>query len=224
MSSMNTTCLQDASSTRTVISLQMCGNGIVEQGEDCDPGSGRNSTCCDSATCKFTANSVCDPTHSTCCTSSCQLAPSTQVCRPALDSACDLQESCSGTSADCPVDHVKSNGTPCGEGLACASGTCTSRDRMSSVFRLSSHVLIMIGIGQCQAVGVSLDLKMACKTQNDKTCSVSCQDPTKPNQCVVLQTPLLDGTPCGEKYSILLYTRFLLKLLVCSQGMEEPVV
>ncbi|GAW05015.1 zinc metalloprotease [Lentinula edodes] len=39
-------CLVDASSnTRSLLSLQMCGNGIVEDGEDCDPGNGVTSSC-----------------------------------------------------------------------------------------------------------------------------------------------------------------------------------
>lgn len=130
MKSMNTTCLADTSNPRTTISLQMCGNGIIEKGEDCDPGAGRNSTCCDSATCKFTSGSVCDPMSSDCCTNQCSFAPSTQVCRAALDSQCDTQEMCSGTSGTCPVDHTIPNGTPCGAGgLKCANGACTSVDR-----------------------------------------------------------------------------------------------
>ncbi|KAJ8520374.1 hypothetical protein ONZ45_g2811 [Pleurotus djamor] len=42
----NTSCLIDpAASNRPLISLQMCGNGIVEEGEDCDPGQGIESAC-----------------------------------------------------------------------------------------------------------------------------------------------------------------------------------
>ncbi|EEB89397.1 hypothetical protein MPER_12507, partial [Moniliophthora perniciosa FA553] len=101
----DTTCLIDPSdSTRQTISLQMCGNGIVEAGEDCDPGNGANSTCCDSATCKFKNGAVCDFMSSPCCTEQCSFAPS-----------------------QCPKDIMKPNGQSCGGGgLACASGTCTS--------------------------------------------------------------------------------------------------
>ena len=129
MPTMNTTCLQSTSNTQKTISLQMCGNGIVETGEDCDPGVGRNSTCCDSKTCKFTSRSVCDPLSSDCCTDTCQFAPSTQVCRPARDAACDSAEMCSGTNATCPTDHTRPDGSSCGPGLYCASGACTSNDR-----------------------------------------------------------------------------------------------
>ena len=45
--------------SRTIATLQMCGNGIKEDGEDCDPG-GNNSTCCDASTCKFINNAKCE--------------------------------------------------------------------------------------------------------------------------------------------------------------------
>ncbi|KAG6902964.1 hypothetical protein C0995_008537 [Termitomyces sp. Mi166 len=41
----NTTCLSDPDPSRQTISLQMCGNGIVEAGEDCDPGKDVDSAC-----------------------------------------------------------------------------------------------------------------------------------------------------------------------------------
>ncbi|KAJ3541674.1 hypothetical protein NM688_g6050 [Phlebia brevispora] len=71
-------------------------------------------------------------------------------------------------------------GKSCGpNGLACASGTCTSLDL------------------QCQTVGASLNLQKACPSHDDKSCQVSCQDPTSSDQCVELQSPLIDGSPCG---------------------------
>ena len=144
---MNPTCLQNRASEKT-ISLQMCGNGIVEAGEDCDPGVGRNSTCCDSKTCKFTTGSVCDPLSSECCTDTCQFAPSTQVCRPARDAACDSVGMCSGTNATCPIDHTRPDGSVCGSGLYCASGACTSNDREG-------------------ALAFCITLKLSCYLQNN---------------------------------------------------------
>ncbi|ESK98122.1 zinc metalloprotease [Moniliophthora roreri MCA 2997] len=177
----DTTCLIDPSdSTRQTISLQMCGNGIVEEGEDCDPGNGANSTCCDSATCKFKNGAVCDPMSSPCCTQQCSFAPSTQVCRPAKDDRCDTAETCTGTSAQCPKDIMKPNGQSCSnDGLACASGTCTSV------------------AAQCQSVGASMGLKNACPNRGDNTCQISCQDPQRANSCVLLSSLLIDGSPCG---------------------------
>ncbi|KAF9785898.1 Metallo-peptidase family M12-domain-containing protein [Thelephora terrestris] len=176
----NTSCVLDPDPTRQVISMQMCGNGIVEAGEECDPGLGSNSTCCDPQTCKFTAGAVCDPTSSTCCTSDCQLAPATQLCRQSRDARCDVAEFCTGTSSTCPTDTTKPNGQSCGSGgLACADGICTSLDL------------------QCQSAGSTLGLTKACPAKNDKSCQVSCQDPGTANQCIVLQTQLANGSPCG---------------------------
>lgn len=92
-----------------VHSLQSCGNGIVEEGEDCDPGSATDS-CCDASTCKFASGAVCSTLNSLCCTSSCQIASSGTVCRAAVDASCDKEEVCSGSSKDCPDDEYEPNG------------------------------------------------------------------------------------------------------------------
>ncbi|WVQ80129.1 hypothetical protein IAT38_002230 [Cryptococcus sp. DSM 104549] len=174
-----TTCIQSPGE-RTVISLQQCGNGIVEAGEDCDPGGNATSTCCDASTCKFRDSAVCDPSNDACCTSTCQFASSGTVCRAAVNSICDVAEVCSGTNATCPDDVTAADGTSCGSnGLACASGACTSLNL------------------QCSTAGSSLGLSTACGQKDDTSCVVSCKDPNATNQCVVLQTPLVDGSPCG---------------------------
>ncbi|KAF8577548.1 hypothetical protein K439DRAFT_1655063 [Ramaria rubella] len=179
-STTNMTCIQPPDLQKQTFALQMCGNGIVEIGEDCDPGPDTNSTCCDSATCKFTAGSVCDVASSPCCTPQCQFAPSTQVCRPAQDPQCDIAESCNGTSAACPWDKTQPNGQSCGSnGLACASGKCTSPSQ------------------QCQTIGMAMGLTTACPSKGDTSCQVSCVDPQNDSQCVVLQAQLIDGSPCG---------------------------
>ena len=145
------TCVVDPDPNKQVISLQMCGNGIVEAGEDCDPGTNVTSKCCDSATCKFTSGAICDPASTPCCTAQCSFAPSTQVCRPAKDTRCDFAENCTGNSSACPPDHFAPNGEyrscslddepvlqitnkgqSCGSGLNCASGQCTSLSRACS--------------------------------------------------------------------------------------------
>ncbi|KAJ7652010.1 zinc metalloprotease [Mycena polygramma] len=176
----NTSCLQDPSNAVETISLQMCGNGIVEQGEDCDPGEDVTSPCCDSKTCKFTNGAVCDPDSSPCCTPQCAFAPTSQVCRPAKDAQCDVAETCPGTSSACPADVVKPNGQSCGaNNLACASGQCTS-----------------VAL-QCQQLGSSMNLTQECPNTSSQTCQVSCQDPTQSNQCILLTALLVDGSPCG---------------------------
>ncbi|KIL71088.1 hypothetical protein M378DRAFT_183602 [Amanita muscaria Koide BX008] len=178
-SQLNASCLVDPSPNKQIISLQMCGNGIVEQGEDCDPGQDTSSNCCDSTTCKFKSGAVCDPGSSPCCTSQCSFAPPTQVCRPSKDANCDSAETCTGNSSACPADQTAPNGKSCGSGLACASGLCTSPSL------------------QCQSIGGSMGYNTSCPNRGDTSCQVSCQDPKNSNTCVLLGTLLVDGSPCG---------------------------
>jgi hypothetical protein len=176
----DTSCLVEPDPTRATISLQMCGNGIVEPGEECDPGKGTTSSCCDVNTCKFKNNAICDPDSSPCCTSQCSFAPATQICRPSRDSQCDQAEFCTGNSSSCPSDVISPNGQSCGtDSLACASGLCTSIAQ------------------QCQNVGASMGLKQACPAKNDKSCQISCQDPSNAGACIRLTSLLVDGSPCG---------------------------
>jgi hypothetical protein len=45
--------------TRQLYQLNTCGNGIVEDGEECDT-EGEDTACCDPNTCKFKNNAVCE--------------------------------------------------------------------------------------------------------------------------------------------------------------------
>ena len=160
-----------------LITAGECGNGIVEEGEDCDCGgvSGCNGDrCCDPTTCKFTSGSVCDDANDACC-QNCQFAPTTKICRTSTNAICDPQVNCPGNSSSCPTGNTPADGTSCGNGLTCASGSCTSRDL------------------QCQkAVNGSSG---AC---DDSSCTLSCTDNSLgPESCYLLQQNYIDGTLCG---------------------------
>ncbi|MBW0518542.1 hypothetical protein O181_058257 [Austropuccinia psidii MF-1] len=182
-SGLDTSCLSEAGS-HPKIQLQQCGNGIVEDGEECDPGS-QDSPCCNASTCKFSEKAVCDPRSSDCCTETCQFADTSKVCRPGRDLVCDEAERCSGTSAQCPQDVFAKNGLSCGpegSGLTCAAGTCKSRDQ------------------QCQSLGkrMKLDLKKACDPSVSTDCLLACVQPKNPNQCMVMQEEKFsEGLACG---------------------------
>lgn len=137
--SVNTSCIVDPEPSQTIISLQMCGNGIVEAGEECDPGIGTISNCCDSTTCKFKNNALCDPQSSPCCNAQCTFAPSTQVCRPAKDPKCDTAEFCTGNSSSCPADVTAKNG---------------AKISLSSKHRITDMILVVII--KVRAVGVTV--------------------------------------------------------------------
>lgn len=166
----------------TTISGQQCGNGIVEDGEDCDCGGADgcgDNPCCEPTTCKFKTNAVCDDSNEDCCRN-CQLASSTTVCRESTGD-CDPEERCTGDSPYCPADQTSEDGSGCGDGLKCASGQCTSRDQ------------------QCKsALGAytgGTNDTYACNSDN---CVISCASPQfGSNVCYSLQQNFLDGTECG---------------------------
>ncbi|KAI0440715.1 zinc metalloprotease mde10 [Xylaria telfairii] len=181
--SVNVGCLSANKNVETITGSQ-CGNGIVEQGEDCDCGGTtgcQGNPCCDPGTCKFTTNSVCDPANEDCCTGQCQFATNGTVCR-ASTGTCDPQETCSGTSATCPTDVKAKDGLNCGadgSGLKCASGQCTSRDL------------------QCQNLLGGLTNTDGLTACDGNTCLVRCKSPNSPaGQCDGIQHNFLDGTPC----------------------------
>ncbi|KAI9600679.1 hypothetical protein H4Q26_000469 [Puccinia striiformis f. sp. tritici PST-130] len=180
-STLNTSCLA-IPGQRSVISLQQCGNGIVEPGEDCDPGQNNKSNCCDPATCKFRAGAVCDPLNGPCCKSDCQFSSSDQVCRPSANPECDIEEKCNGKEVHCPTDQFNENGKSCGptgQDLKCAAGICTSRDE------------------QCKTQGTSLGLTKSCPSGATQDCKISCVDPTGRADCIILSTNFIDGSDCG---------------------------
>ncbi|KAL2139734.1 hypothetical protein VTI28DRAFT_4743 [Corynascus sepedonium] len=169
-------CLSSNRGVTTFTGAQ-CGNGIVEQGEDCDCGGEEGCTgnpCCDPNTCKYTAGSVCDPNNEECCTPQCGFMNNGTVCR-ASTGVCDPEEVCSGNSAGCPVDVSTPDGESCGDGLHCASGRCTSRDQQCATF-------------------MGADATTSCSNSG---CVLSCHShKLGPDQCYVLNQYFLDGTKC----------------------------
>ncbi|KFD45459.1 hypothetical protein M514_13664 [Trichuris suis] len=112
---------------RAIVNGPLCGNGFVEDHEQCDCGLPHvcDNPCCDPKTCKLKQGAAC-ATGDCCNLSTCQLKETASVCRPQLGE-CDLPEYCDGKSEYCPKDTHKHDGTPCAEGRAwCANGQCGS--------------------------------------------------------------------------------------------------
>ncbi|XP_042782054.1 disintegrin and metalloproteinase domain-containing protein 15 isoform X4 [Panthera leo] len=104
----------------------VCGNMLVEPGEQCDCGFPDECTdpCCDDFTCQLRPGAQC-ASGGLCC-QDCQLRPAGWQCRPARGD-CDLAEFCSGDSPQCPPDVSLGNGEPCAGGQAvCVQGRCAS--------------------------------------------------------------------------------------------------
>lgn len=181
-SSVRTSCFSDNRDVET-ITPQQCGNGIVEEGEDCDCGGVDNcgdNKCCDSTTCRFKPTAVCDDSNDECCRS-CQFASAGAVCRPSTG-VCDPEETCAGNTATCPADKTSPDGQKCGNGsnTQCASGQCTSRDQ------------------QCKTLMGSFTSNNDTYACNSQDCTLSCASPEfGPNVCHSMQQNFLDGTVCG---------------------------
>ncbi|CAG8565711.1 12531_t:CDS:10 [Cetraspora pellucida] len=173
------TCLQDpATSSKTILTTAMCGNGLKESGEECDCGTDcAKDPCCDGATCKLKNGSKCDDTNDLCCRN-CTYKPANETCRPAV-SSCDIPEVCPGNSGDCPPDSHIQDGTSCGSGLQCAGGICTSRDL------------------QCATRGSRMGITKACAITSYSSCTISCANPNDTTQCLEMSGYFVDGTPCG---------------------------
>ncbi|KAI6074526.1 ADAM 22 [Aix galericulata] len=106
-----------------------CGNGFVEDGEECDCGSisecaSEGGECCN--TCTLTAGSQCS--NGLCCRK-CRFEPKGVLCREAVND-CDIAENCTGNSSQCSPNIHKMDGYSCDnkQGI-CFGGRCKTRDR-----------------------------------------------------------------------------------------------
>ncbi|XP_062703176.1 zinc metalloproteinase-disintegrin-like EoMP06 isoform X2 [Aedes albopictus] len=119
-------CLKDRPE---VVYSMSCGNGFVDEGEECDCGLEDvcDNQCCDAKLCRFKEGAVC-ATGECCNLKTCQLKEAASVCRMA-HGECDLPEYCTGGSEHCPRDVHKRNTVVCAGGQAyCIDGDCKTRD------------------------------------------------------------------------------------------------
>nr|XP_023486406.1 disintegrin and metalloproteinase domain-containing protein 5 isoform X6 [Equus caballus] len=105
---------------------RVCGNGVLEAGEQCDCGTLENCThksCCDPRTCSLKKGKDCGSGE--CCTSDCKIKPANIRCRKPFDADCDFPEYCNGITPHCGPDTFARNGQPCDSGQAyCYEGRC----------------------------------------------------------------------------------------------------
>ncbi|XP_032416432.1 disintegrin and metalloproteinase domain-containing protein 10 isoform X1 [Xiphophorus hellerii] len=110
----------------------ICGNGLVEEGEQCDCGY-RNDCkdeCCYNADeevgkkCKLKSGKICSPSQGPCCTTECAFKGSSESCR--TESECAKTGFCNGRTAVCPTSEPKENKTTCHEETqVCINGICS---------------------------------------------------------------------------------------------------
>uniref|UniRef100_A0A8C0DQ86 Disintegrin and metalloproteinase domain-containing protein 2 n=1 Tax=Balaenoptera musculus TaxID=9771 RepID=A0A8C0DQ86_BALMU len=119
-------CLQNQPRLDPTFKVAVCGNGEVEEGEQCDCGNQEAcaalpDSCCNQATCRLNVGSAC--ATGPCC-DACAFIAKGQVCRVSTDE-CDLSEYCNGTSAACQEDLYVQDGHPCAENQwVCVNGRC----------------------------------------------------------------------------------------------------
>ncbi|XP_021096262.1 disintegrin and metalloproteinase domain-containing protein 19 isoform X4 [Heterocephalus glaber] len=125
-------CLSNMPDTRTLYGGRWCGNGFLEDGEECDCGEEDrlmpthcpqecNNPCCNASNCTLKEGAEC--AHGACCHQCKLVAPGTQ-CRDQAQQ-CDLPEFCTGRSPFCPTNFYMMDGTLCEDGQAyCYNGMC----------------------------------------------------------------------------------------------------
>uniref|UniRef100_A0A671XZD1 ADAM metallopeptidase domain 11 n=1 Tax=Sparus aurata TaxID=8175 RepID=A0A671XZD1_SPAAU len=105
-----------------------CGNGYVELGEECDCGSlvecaRSGANCCKK--CTLTHNAMCS--NGLCCRD-CKYELRGATCRGSVND-CDIPETCTGDSSQCPHNVHKLDGYMCDAGQGrCYGGRCKTRD------------------------------------------------------------------------------------------------
>ncbi|RXN06557.1 disintegrin and metallo ase domain-containing 10-like protein [Labeo rohita] len=170
----------------------ICGNRIVEDGEECDVGHDENDPCCYSSKepagveCRLKPGKQCSPSQGLCCSSHCVFKDHGVMCERQYE--CRNQSVCNGSSAVCPEPAARPDMTKCSNGTrVCFNGEC------------GMSLCALYNMVQCDCPGEN-------KTEK---CHMCCQQRDKPNTCasttssVLLQyfkgerVALVPGTPCS---------------------------
>ncbi|XP_008548211.1 disintegrin and metalloproteinase domain-containing protein 10 [Microplitis demolitor] len=176
----------------------LCGNGVIEDGEECDCGWEEDcrDSCCfpqrryppaEEKPCTLTPRSICSPSQGPCCTTDCKLKFSDK-CRE--DNGCRDASFCDGRSPHCPPSINKPNKTICNRELVCFMGECTG------------SICLAYGLESCQCIPGPDD-------PPTKACELCCRIPGGNQPCLSSfdwNSPPYDipdmfskpGTPCND--------------------------
>ena len=164
-----------ARSCFTRVARAFCGNGIIEEGEDCDAGQiGQKDRdpCCD-IECRFKPLADCCDLNSPCC-QACRIVPAGIVCTEENELTCRKEAYCNGWSPECPSPSPVPNGQDCLDRGKCKDGNCLTF---------------------CETIGMT-----ACMCDNTRdACKRCCRRKNYPNatcEAVFPGEELTDGTPC----------------------------
>uniref|UniRef100_A0A671NAQ5 Disintegrin and metalloproteinase domain-containing protein 12-like n=1 Tax=Sinocyclocheilus anshuiensis TaxID=1608454 RepID=A0A671NAQ5_9TELE len=121
-------CLYNMPEVKMLYGGQKCGNGYIEEREECDCGEPEEclNPCCNATTCTLKGDAVC--AHGQCC-EDCQLKPAGTPCRESSNS-CDLPEFCTGTNPHCPANVYLHDGHAChNRDGYCYNGICQTHEQ-----------------------------------------------------------------------------------------------
>ena len=113
----------------TDVAKFQCGNGVVEEEEECDPGYG-DSPCCEA--CKLTKGSDCEPANEECCGQKgsayhCKLQVG-KTCHLGLLNSCHVDRTCqkneTSDKVQCTAGLNVEDGESCFDNGRCKSGKC----------------------------------------------------------------------------------------------------
>ncbi|KAL0132759.1 hypothetical protein PUN28_000474 [Cardiocondyla obscurior] len=178
--------------------VSLCGNGVVEEGEQCDCGWEEDcrDSCCfpqrrypppAETPCTLTPGSRCSPSQGPCCTGECDYRFG-ERCRD--DNGCRDASFCNGDSPYCPPSINKPNKTICNRELVCFMGECTG------------SICLAYGLESCQCIPGPND-------PPTKACELCCRLPGENQPCLSSfdwNSPPYDipdmfskpGTPCND--------------------------
>ncbi|VVC24895.1 Hypothetical protein CINCED_3A006013 [Cinara cedri] len=175
----------------------ICGNGVVEPGEECDCGWEEDckDACCfpqrrysppEEPPCRLTPNSVCSPSQGPCCTNECALKTG-DLCRN--DNGCRDASYCNGMTPACPASINKPNKTVCNQEFVCYMGECTG------------SICLAYGLESCQCLPAPQDsptkaCELCCKLPGDQPCLSSYSWNDVPYDIPDMYSK--PGTPCND--------------------------
>ncbi|XP_068597985.1 disintegrin and metalloproteinase domain-containing protein 10 [Brachionichthys hirsutus] len=180
----------------------ICGNGLVEDGEQCDCGYNDQCTdvCCYSANedegkkCKLRPGKICSPSQGPCCTSECSFKGTNNQCRQESD--CAMEGTCNGDTALCPASEPKEDLTSChSETQVCLNGVCSG----SICDKYNLEVCTCVSKDGKDGKDEAAELCHVCcmEKMNPATCSSSGSDKWAShfNKTVITLQP---GSPCND--------------------------
>eukprot|EP00917_Polyrhabdina_sp_WS-2016_P032863 GHVP01070001.1.p1 GENE.GHVP01070001.1~~GHVP01070001.1.p1 ORF type:complete len:607 (+),score=80.65 GHVP01070001.1:61-1821(+) len=161
--------------------FSLCGNGIKEEGEECDCGDDESckvSKCCLPG-CKLKPGAECSDDNDACC-KNCRFIPKSEkkICRKA-EGMCEEDTFCQGKTGECPI-VFKPDGINCEytelDGSKCIGGLCTSKKR------------------ECRLVFSDRESVDECSNRYYPDCKMRCSVPNE--GCQVFDRYWPNGMPC----------------------------